>query len=167
MRNQISTYACTRLGSYLPVSLTLSLFSLAENYRQSALDVLNGKYQGHQTAASQDSTNYVEQSWMYACCLKCRGEEPTESWSPSFWQKIFPYPLCPTFRTFSRLIVLILIGKQQDHLPFSCLSSNDILLLQACFSGSLPLWSLETQLLQVGSSSVWSCSLWLPILVAI
>ncbi|TDG45672.1 hypothetical protein AWZ03_007947 [Drosophila navojoa] len=83
-----------------------------ENYRQSALDVLNAKYQGHQhqPPQSQDGANYVEDSWIYTFCLKCRGEEPSESWEPSFWQKVFPYPLCPTFRTFSRLIVLILIG---------------------------------------------------------
>ncbi|KAH8411903.1 hypothetical protein KR222_002094, partial [Zaprionus bogoriensis] len=100
-----------------------------ENYRQSALDVLNGKYQGHQAAASQDSTNYVEQSWIYSCCLKCRGEEPTESWAPSFWQKVFPYPLCPTFRTFSRLFVLILIGKRKKLLFFPPFPANLCLLL--------------------------------------
>ncbi|XP_060662846.1 sodium/hydrogen exchanger 9B2-like isoform X1 [Drosophila nasuta] len=86
-----------------------SMHSL-DNYRQGVIDGLNGKYQGHQQPGSHDSTNYVEQSWMYSFCLKCRGEEPTESWEPPFWQKVFPYPLCPTFRTFSRLIVLILIG---------------------------------------------------------
>ncbi|KAH8279940.1 hypothetical protein KR054_011741, partial [Drosophila jambulina] len=86
-----------------------------ENYRQNALDVLNAKYNGHQmghtsVGDSNGGANYVEESWMYTFCLKCRGEEPSASWEPPFWQKIFPYPLCPTFRTVSRLISLILIG---------------------------------------------------------
>ncbi|KAH8376699.1 hypothetical protein KR093_000914, partial [Drosophila rubida] len=96
-----------------------------DNYRPGALDGLNGKYQGHQQSmpGSHESTNFVEQSWMYSFCLKCRGEEPSESWEPPFWQKIFPYPLCPTFRTFSRLIVLILIGKYFPLRPSFCFKS--------------------------------------------
>ncbi|XP_017151797.1 sodium/hydrogen exchanger 9B2 isoform X1 [Drosophila miranda] len=86
-----------------------------ENYRQNALDVLNAKYNGHQmthssAGGSNGGANFVEESWMYTFCLKCRGEEPSSSWEPPFWQKIFPYPLCPTFRTFSRLVSIILIG---------------------------------------------------------
>ncbi|EDW87827.2 sodium/hydrogen exchanger 9B2 isoform X1 [Drosophila yakuba] len=86
-----------------------------DNYRQNALDVLNAKYNGHQMgntggSSSNGGANYVEESWMYTFCLKCRGEEPSASWEPPFWQKIFPYPLCPTFRTVSRLISIILIG---------------------------------------------------------
>ncbi|ALC38652.1 Nha1, partial [Drosophila busckii] len=84
-----------------------------ENYRQSALDALSAKYNGLQAAlqGSQESNNYVEQSWIYNFCLKCRGEEPNEAWEPPYWQKIFPYPLCPTFRAVARLVSLIAIGK--------------------------------------------------------
>ncbi|XP_017844388.1 sodium/hydrogen exchanger 9B2 [Drosophila busckii] len=83
-----------------------------ENYRQSALDALSAKYNGLQAAlqGSQESNNYVEQSWIYNFCLKCRGEEPNEAWEPPYWQKIFPYPLCPTFRAVARLVSLIAIG---------------------------------------------------------
>ncbi|XP_030376902.1 sodium/hydrogen exchanger 9B2 isoform X2 [Scaptodrosophila lebanonensis] len=82
------------------------------DYRQNALDVLNAKYNSQQQSqgGSGGGNNYVEESWIYTFCLKCRGEEPSSSWEPPFWQKCFPYPLCPTFRTFSRLVVLILIG---------------------------------------------------------
>ncbi|KAH8411908.1 hypothetical protein KR222_002110, partial [Zaprionus bogoriensis] len=80
------------------------------DYRQSALDVLNAKYNGLQGMQGSQESNYVEQSWIYNFCLKCRGDEPSESWEPPFWQKIFPYPLCPTFRTFSRLVALTAIG---------------------------------------------------------
>ncbi|EDW78011.2 uncharacterized protein Dwil_GK24783, isoform A [Drosophila willistoni] len=84
------------------------------DYRGNALDILNAKYNGHQMGQSSqqgsNGANYVEESWMYTFCLKCRGEEPSASWEPPFWQKVFPYPLCPTFRTVSRLISLILIG---------------------------------------------------------
>ncbi|EDV99190.1 GH13169 [Drosophila grimshawi] len=83
-----------------------------EIYKQSALDVLNANYNGLQAVQGvQDNNgNYVEQSWIYNYCLKCRKQEPSESWEPPFWQKVFPYPLCPTFRTFSRLTSLTVIG---------------------------------------------------------
>ncbi|TDG45673.1 hypothetical protein AWZ03_007948 [Drosophila navojoa] len=83
-----------------------------ENYRQSALDVLNAKYNNLQTVHESwhSNCNYVEQSWIYNLCLKCRTDEPSTSWEPPFWQKVFPYPLCPTFRAFSRLVSLIAIG---------------------------------------------------------
>ncbi|XP_059221378.1 sodium/hydrogen exchanger 9B2 isoform X2 [Stomoxys calcitrans] len=80
-------------------------------YKSSALDALNAKIAQHQQ--QQQSSNYssnVEESWLYNFCLKCRGEESTPSWEPPHWQKLFPYPLCPSYRQFSRIVVLILIG---------------------------------------------------------
>ncbi|XP_054745114.1 sodium/hydrogen exchanger 9B1 isoform X1 [Anastrepha obliqua] len=91
-----------------------SLHSYGENsrpYRSSALDNLNAKiYQHEQEHALYAQDNKWEESWIYTFCLKCRGEENRPSWEPPYWQKIFPYPLCPSFRQFSRLCVLILIG---------------------------------------------------------
>uniref|UniRef100_A0A1I8MUZ4 Cation/H+ exchanger transmembrane domain-containing protein n=1 Tax=Musca domestica TaxID=7370 RepID=A0A1I8MUZ4_MUSDO len=78
-------------------------------YRSSALDTLNAKIAQHQQSQSNYSSN-VEESWLYTFCLKCRGEETTPSWEPPHWQKLFPYPLCPSFRQFARILVLILIG---------------------------------------------------------
>ncbi|XP_075149828.1 na[+]/H[+] hydrogen antiporter 1 isoform X2 [Haematobia irritans] len=76
-------------------------------YRSNALDVLNAKIAQHQ---QQSTPNYVEESWLYNFCLKCRGEESTPSWEPPHWQKLFPYPLCPSYRQFARIVVLIMIG---------------------------------------------------------
>ncbi|XP_037894755.1 sodium/hydrogen exchanger 9B1 isoform X4 [Glossina fuscipes] len=76
--------------------------------RLSALDVLNTKIQQHQQ--NQQFPNNLEESWLYTFCIKCRGEENTPSWEPPHWQKICPYPLCPSFRQFARITVLILIG---------------------------------------------------------
>lgn len=103
-------------------------FSSAENYRQSTLDVLNAKLNGLQgVPGSQESNvNYVENSWIYNFCLNCRGEEPFEAWEPPFWQKICPYPLCPSFRTFSRLVSLTAIGRWLKIYPL--ISSNDVLI---------------------------------------
>lgn len=43
--------------------------------------------------------------------MKCRPkDEGIPSWSPSFWQKLCPHPFCPTYRQFSRIVALTLIG---------------------------------------------------------
>ncbi|KAJ3654391.1 hypothetical protein Zmor_013581 [Zophobas morio] len=49
-------------------------------------------------------------SWWYAFCMKCRQKETHPSWQPPHWSKICPYPFCPTYRQFSRMIALVLIG---------------------------------------------------------
>lgn len=64
-----------------------------------------------QQQQQEENANYIEQSWIYNFCLKCRGEDDGPSWEPPHWQKICPYPLCPTFRQFSRILSLIFIGK--------------------------------------------------------
>lgn len=43
-------------------------------------------------------------------------EDNSPSWEPSFWQKCCPYPLCPSFRQFARLISLIIIGEYRTIL---------------------------------------------------
>ncbi|XP_060517632.1 sodium/hydrogen exchanger 9B1-like [Cylas formicarius] len=49
-------------------------------------------------------------SWWYAFCLKCRSKESTSSWEPPYWSYLCPYPFCPTFRRFSRVVTLIILG---------------------------------------------------------
>ncbi|KAL1494854.1 hypothetical protein ABEB36_010373 [Hypothenemus hampei] len=50
-------------------------------------------------------------SWWYAFCLKCRSKESTpESWEPKYWSFLCPYPFCPDYRKFSRLLSLAVIG---------------------------------------------------------
>ncbi|XP_017786127.1 PREDICTED: mitochondrial sodium/hydrogen exchanger 9B2 isoform X2 [Nicrophorus vespilloides] len=50
-------------------------------------------------------------SWWYTFCIKCRSNEPPHpSWQPPMWNKLCPYPFCPTYRQFSRIIALCLIG---------------------------------------------------------
>lgn len=53
---------------------------------------------------------HLEQSWIYALCMRCRVEYSTPSWEPPGWQKVCPYPLCPPYRQFARIISIILIG---------------------------------------------------------
>lgn len=79
-------------------------------HRPTALDQLHAKINQQQQQQSQFNSNSLEESWLYTFCFKCRGEETTPSWEPPHWQKLFPYPLCPTFRQFARMCVLILIG---------------------------------------------------------
>lgn len=63
------------------------------------------------TDLAYNGTTQIEQSWIYAFCMKCRGEDNTPSWEPNFWQKCCPFPLCPSFRQFARLWSIIIIGK--------------------------------------------------------
>lgn len=52
----------------------------------------------------------LEQSWIYALCMRCRVEYNTPSWEPPYWQKVCPYPLCPSYRQFANILSIILIG---------------------------------------------------------
>ncbi|KAF5286799.1 hypothetical protein FQR65_LT02217 [Abscondita terminalis] len=49
-------------------------------------------------------------SWWYTFCIKCRKKETNPSWQPSLWPRLCPYPFCPTYRQFSRIIGITLIG---------------------------------------------------------
>lgn len=50
-------------------------------------------------------------SWWYKFCVKCRGEdESLPSWEPRAWPRFCPYPFFPTYRQFSRVVCLVLIG---------------------------------------------------------
>ncbi|GLV42490.1 Na[+]/H[+] hydrogen antiporter 1 [Carabus blaptoides fortunei] len=51
-----------------------------------------------------------DKSWWYTFCVKCRSKEQHPSWHPPLWPKLCPYPFCPTYRQFSRIIALTLIG---------------------------------------------------------
>ncbi|XP_055638910.1 sodium/hydrogen exchanger 9B2 isoform X3 [Toxorhynchites rutilus septentrionalis] len=59
---------------------------------------------------SSQQNGYLEQSWIYSLCMRCRVEYSTPSWEPPGWQKVCPYPLCPSYRQFARIISIILIG---------------------------------------------------------
>lgn len=67
--------------------------------------------QAQQQQQAESSYNALEHSWIYILCMRCRMEDNSPSWEPSFWQKCCPYPLCPSFRQFARLISIILIGE--------------------------------------------------------
>lgn len=79
---------------------------------------INGdlKYKKHSVTDSvysrtrfADSCN-DDRSWWYLFCLKCRSDDGLQSWKPGFWPKLCPYPFCPTYRQFTRIITLTLIG---------------------------------------------------------
>lgn len=61
----------------------------------------------------EPSSSPIEDSWIYTFCIKCRGKDTTPSWEPPMWQKVCPFPLCPTFRQFARLWCIIIIGKRK------------------------------------------------------
>ncbi|XP_059616987.1 sodium/hydrogen exchanger 9B2 isoform X2 [Phlebotomus argentipes] len=63
----------------------------------------------HSRANAKDD-NQLEQSWIFALCMRCRVPYNTPSWEPKHWQKVCPYPLCPSYRQFANLLALVLIG---------------------------------------------------------
>lgn len=69
----------------------------------------------------QDS---IANSWWYLFCIKCRQEESTNAWEPPHWQKVCPYPFCPTYRYFARLLSLFLVGLLLWGIVFSVLGET-------------------------------------------
>lgn len=53
----------------------------------------------------------LEQSWIYALCMRCRVEYNTPSWEPPGWQRVCPFPLCPSYRQFANILSIFLIGE--------------------------------------------------------
>nr|CAI5842090.1 unnamed protein product [Callosobruchus analis] len=65
----------------------------------------------HSRATRFSDVQDTDRSWWYSFCLKCRSkDEGVPSWSPPFWHRLCPYPFCPTYRQFTRIVALSLIG---------------------------------------------------------
>lgn len=57
--------------------------------------------------------------------MKCRPkDEGIPSWNPSFWPKLCPHPFCPTYRQFSRILALTLIGFLSWCILFSIVGAT-------------------------------------------
>lgn len=52
----------------------------------------------------------MRRSWLFLFCKRCRQEEGGPSWEPPLWHRLCPYPFCPTYRQFARILSLCLIG---------------------------------------------------------
>lgn len=57
-----------------------------------------------------DIADEDDRSWWYTFCFKCRTKDTNPSWEPPMWSKVCPYPFCPTYRQFSRIITVTLVG---------------------------------------------------------
>ncbi|XP_060518292.1 sodium/hydrogen exchanger 9B1 isoform X2 [Cylas formicarius] len=81
----------------------------------STTESVNSKYSAYSKTSAysrarlSDDVN-DDKSWWYSFCIKCRTQENHPSWHPGIWPKICPYPFCPTYRQFSRIIAVGLIG---------------------------------------------------------
>ncbi|XP_066147481.1 sodium/hydrogen exchanger 9B2-like isoform X1 [Euwallacea fornicatus] len=78
-------------------------------------DILSGIYKAHSYSSTDNQYPATDKndnrSWWYKFCVKCREEdEDIPSWEPRNWPKFCPYPFFPTYRQFSRIICLVLIG---------------------------------------------------------
>lgn len=88
---------------------------------ENAEAIANGdvKQNGDSHRCSQSDSAYSkiqypendDRSWWYIFCLKCRSrDEEKKPWQPSFWPKICPHPFFPSYRQFTRIVSLSLIG---------------------------------------------------------
>lgn len=73
-------------------------------------DVHTRNYINQRLGTPKPSAN-IEESWIYALCMRCRVEDNTTSWEPKFWQKLCPYPLCPSYRQFANFLAIVVIGE--------------------------------------------------------
>ncbi|KAG6446270.1 sodium/hydrogen exchanger 9B2 isoform X2 [Manduca sexta] len=79
---------------------------------------IEGRFKKYSTTSSvyskkalSQQSEHIERSWWYACCAKCHQEDSgIASWEPPHWQKLCPYPLCPSYRTFAQNVAILLIG---------------------------------------------------------
>ncbi|XP_049887743.1 sodium/hydrogen exchanger 9B2-like isoform X2 [Pectinophora gossypiella] len=79
---------------------------------------IEGRFKKYSTTSSvyskkalSQQSEHIERSWWYACCAKCHQEESgIPSWEPPNWQKVCPYPLCPSYRQFAQTVAVFLIG---------------------------------------------------------
>ncbi|CAH2108469.1 unnamed protein product [Euphydryas editha] len=46
-------------------------------------------------------------SWWYKFCLRCHQPDSTPSWQPSWWDKLLPFPIFPTFRQAAQQLCII------------------------------------------------------------
>ncbi|KAJ8929708.1 hypothetical protein NQ314_017582 [Rhamnusium bicolor] len=52
-----------------------------------------------------------EKSWWYTFCIRCNSEdEGKKPWEPTCWSKLCPHPFFPSYRQFTRIVSLCLIG---------------------------------------------------------
>ncbi|CAB3231151.1 unnamed protein product [Arctia plantaginis] len=79
---------------------------------------IEGRFKKYSTTSSvyskkaiSQQSEYIERSWWYACCAKCHTEDSgIPSWEPPNWQKVCPFPLCPSYRQFAQNISVLIIG---------------------------------------------------------
>ncbi|XP_070504351.1 sodium/hydrogen exchanger 9B2 isoform X2 [Chironomus tepperi] len=77
--------------------------------KHSATESLYSRH-SHKSPKRIEPENQLEHSWIYALCMRCRVQYSTPSWQPKGWEKVCPYPLCPSYRQFARLVSITLIG---------------------------------------------------------
>lgn len=92
---------------------SLSIFNLQCLGLFTDLNMKTRQYLNQPSVQSANAPNdsALEQSWIFAFCIRCRGEDKGPSWEPPYWQKCCPYPLCPSFRQCARMLCIVLIGK--------------------------------------------------------
>ncbi|KAF5289025.1 hypothetical protein FQA39_LY03904 [Lamprigera yunnana] len=75
--------------------------------RSKKLSVSDSMQERRKLSSVQQNDN---RSWWFTFCIKCRKKDSNPSWEPPLWPRLCPYPFCPTYRQFSRIIGIAFIG---------------------------------------------------------
>ncbi|KAF7990756.1 hypothetical protein HCN44_000561 [Aphidius gifuensis] len=69
-------------------------------------------------------TDQLKSSWLYLFCTRCHGKDDTPSWEPTGWHKLCPSPFCPSYRKFSRIISLLLLGLMTWGITYAIIGDD-------------------------------------------
>ncbi|XP_026733152.1 sodium/hydrogen exchanger 9B2-like isoform X3 [Trichoplusia ni] len=50
----------------------------------------------------------IHKRWWEKLCLRCHQEDSTPSWQPSWWSKLFPFPIFSTYRQSAQQLCIIM-----------------------------------------------------------
>ncbi|XP_011299039.1 sodium/hydrogen exchanger 9B1 isoform X1 [Fopius arisanus] len=109
-----------------------------ENIPQFKFDLENGRVNGQSRKKSamslsssiRDKIEYSDElksdssSWLYLFCARCHGPDDTPSWEPPGWRRACPRPFCPTYRKFSRILCLFLLGIMAWGITYSIVGED-------------------------------------------
>ncbi|XP_053594231.1 sodium/hydrogen exchanger 9B2 [Microplitis demolitor] len=79
------------------------------------------------SSSIRDKIEYTEElkrSWLYLFCTRCHGKEDTPSWEPPGWRRACPRPFCPSYRKFSRIFCLFLLGIMIWGITYSIIGAD-------------------------------------------
>ncbi|XP_044011535.1 sodium/hydrogen exchanger 9B2 isoform X2 [Aphidius gifuensis] len=94
--------------------------------QQQIYNTENGRINGQNRKKSAMSlSSSIREKIEYTDQLKrCHGKDDTPSWEPTGWHKLCPSPFCPSYRKFSRIISLLLLGLMTWGITYAIIGDD-------------------------------------------